>query len=202
MFGGLDNFGREGAGGPYDHSGLLDNTYTRSTPAIQPCTLCGPATMPSSPDMAFTKLTLALSTLRGAMLWSERETEYLMSHRLSVLSWRFVSLIPLTSFPNDDVAFDQAKNADHSSVYGSTTCTHADRRRGLARVAQRYRGSDTMPNVIHKARRFLPLVCYLVTGTAVTTVSQVIANKVNERLLCRQSAILLMLIVSIVKRSV
>ncbi|KAL0052933.1 hypothetical protein WJX82_010022 [Trebouxia sp. C0006] len=31
--------------------------------------------------------------------------------------------------------------------------------------------------MIHKARRFLPLVCYLVTGTAVTTVSQVIANK-------------------------
>ncbi len=25
------------------------------------------------------------------MLWSERETEHVMSHRLSVLSWRFVS---------------------------------------------------------------------------------------------------------------
>ena len=79
-----------------------------------------------------------------------------------------------------DVASDQAESADHSSVYGSTTCMHTDRRRGLARVAQRYR-PDTMPNMIHKARRFLPLVCYLVTGTAVTTVSQVIANKVNER---------------------
>ncbi|DBA72698.1 TPA: hypothetical protein ACH3X2_010233 [Trebouxia sp. C0005] len=53
---------------------------------------------------------------------------------------------------------------------------HADRRRGPARVVQYYR-SDTMPNLIYTARRFLPLVCYLVTGTAVTTVSQVIANK-------------------------
>jgi len=32
--------------------------------------------------VVFTRLTLALSTLRGAMLWSERETEYLMSHPL------------------------------------------------------------------------------------------------------------------------
>ncbi len=53
-----------------------------------------------------------------------------------------------------------------------------------------------MPNTIHKARRFLPLICYLVTGTAVTTVSQVIANKVTERCLCRESAILLLLIIS------
>ncbi len=109
------------------------------------------------------------------MLWSERETEHLMSHRLSVLSWRFVS-----GTDEDDVASDQAKSADHLWVYGSTTCMRIDRRRGLARVAQRYR-PDTMPNMIHKARRFLPLVCYLVTGTAVTTVSQVISNKVKER---------------------
>ena len=53
-----------------------------------------------------------------------------------------------------------------------------------------------MPNLIQKARRFLPLVCYLVTGTAVTTVSQVIANKVNERWTCEESAILLRLIIS------
>ena len=133
--------------------------------------------MPSSPDMAFTRLPLAFPALRGAMPWSERETEYLMSHWSSVLSWRFV---------NDHRQVRSNDPADHLSVYGSIACRHADHRRGPARVVQRYR-SDTMPNVIHKARRFLPLVCYLVTGTAVTTVSQVIANKVSERWLCRES---------------
>lgn len=36
-------------------------------------------------------------------------------------------------------------------------------------------------DMFHQARRFAPLICYLVTGTAVTTVSQIISNKVIER---------------------
>lgn len=35
-----------------------------------------------------------------------------------------------------------------------------------------------MPNVLRGTRQFMPLLCYLLTGTAVTTVSQIISNKV------------------------
>ncbi len=39
---------------------------------------------------------------------------------------------------------------------------------------------NIMQDAMHQARRFMPLICYLLTGTAVTTVSQIIQNKVTE----------------------